>query len=67
MALADGQLGTDLNPHASGQRRSYVQWFDPAHIEAPSLGPLGQERTPAPLFEEYYKPTVLTQLDKTYA
>lgn len=67
MIISNTQLGTDLNPHLSGSRRSYIQWFDPAHIEPPGLGPLGEERAPPPLFEEYYKPTVLTQLDRTYA
>lgn len=49
-------------------RPNYRAWFDAKYLEPPSLGFLGQESVPLPpMFDEYYKPKVLTQLEKLYA
>ncbi|CAK9780677.1 unnamed protein product [Cutaneotrichosporon oleaginosum] len=49
-------------------RPNYRHWYTEKHLEPPSLGSLGdQSAVPRSMFNEYYKPSVLTQLDKIYA
>ncbi|BEI98809.1 hypothetical protein CcaverHIS631_0311080 [Cutaneotrichosporon cavernicola] len=49
-------------------RPNYRHWYTEKHLEPPSLGSLGDElAVPRSMFKEYYKPSVLTQLDKIYA
>lgn len=64
-------LGVDSSstiPSLRSPRPNYRHWFTTAHLEPPKLGALGDEAAaPLALFDEYYKPTVLTQLEKLYA
>jgi hypothetical protein len=53
-------------------RPNYRHWFTSAHLEPPSLGALGEdgestEPDESALFGNYYKPSVLSQVEKIYA
>jgi hypothetical protein len=50
-------------------RPNYRHWFTSAHLNPPSAGALAKDaaQPPSPLFSSYYKPNVLSQLEKTYA
>ena len=58
-------LGVDPSPPAyPANRPHYRQWYNPKHLEEP------QHRVLEPtndVFKEYYKPHILSQLDRLYA
>lgn len=61
------------NPAERVQRRDYIKWYDPVHLEprrvppVPSMSPSTREALVADWWDEYYRPQILSSFHRLFA